>query len=119
MADTYSVDNSVDEGPNFSGFGEGGDLRTGDFKGAGDPGEIANEVTPIKVNGMLYMCTPHNIVIALDPDTGKEIWRHDPKINRDAKRYQHMICRGVSYWDVNAPSLSAITCSVRPSGRCH
>ena len=80
--------------------------HTGDFKGAGDPGEIANEVTPIKVNGMLYMCTPHNIVIALDPDSGKEIWRHDPKINRDAASYQHMICRGVSYWDVNAPSLT-------------
>ncbi|HBZ06815.1 MAG TPA: membrane-bound PQQ-dependent dehydrogenase, glucose/quinate/shikimate family [Massilia sp.] len=80
--------------------------HTGDFKGPTDPGEIANEVTPLKVNGMLYMCTPHNIVIALDPDTGKEIWRHDPKINRDAAHYQHMICRGVSYWDANAPSLN-------------
>lgn len=93
-------------------------FHTGDFKGAGDPGEIANEVTPIKVNGMLYMCTPHNIVIALDPDTGKEIWRHDPKINRDAKRYQHMICRGVSYWDANAPALaadSATDSAARPS----
>ncbi|RZJ83582.1 MAG: membrane-bound PQQ-dependent dehydrogenase, glucose/quinate/shikimate family, partial [Brevundimonas sp.] len=78
--------------------------HTGDFKGPTDPGEIANEVTPIKVNGMLYMCTPHNIVIALNPDTGKEIWRHDPKINRDAAGYQHMICRGVAYWDANAPS---------------
>ena len=76
--------------------------NTGDFKGPNDPGEIANEVTPLKVNGMLYLCTPHNIVIALDPDTGKEIWRHDPKINRDASTYQHMICRGVAYWDVNA-----------------
>ena len=76
--------------------------NTGDFKGPNDPGEIANEVTPLKVNGMLYLCTPHNIVIALDPDTGKEIWRHDPKINRDASSYQHMICRGVAYWDVNA-----------------
>jgi len=81
--------------------------HTGDFKGPNDPLEIANEVTPIKVNGMLYLCTPHNIVVALNPDTGKEIWRHDPKINRDAKTYQHMICRGVSYWDVNAPSLAA------------
>jgi quinoprotein glucose dehydrogenase len=81
--------------------------HTGDFKGKTDPGEIANEVTPIKVNGMLYMCTPHNIVIALNPDTGKEIWRHDPKINRDASTYQHMICRGVSYWDANAPAVSA------------
>ncbi|WP_219117696.1 membrane-bound PQQ-dependent dehydrogenase, glucose/quinate/shikimate family [Janthinobacterium sp. UMAB-56] len=76
--------------------------NTGDFKGPNDPGEIANEVTPLKVNGMLYLCTPHNIVIALDPDTGKELWRHDPKINRDASSYQHMICRGVAYWDVNA-----------------
>jgi quinoprotein glucose dehydrogenase len=83
--------------------------HTGDFKGPKDPAEIANEVTPIKVNGMLYMCTPHNIVIALNPDTGKEIWRHDPKINRDAATYQHMICRGVSYWDVNAPSLALPT----------
>ena len=82
-------------------------FHTGDFKGPTDPGEIANEVTPIKVNGMLYMCTPHNIVIALNPDTGKEIWRYDPKINRDASSYQHMICRGVSYWDVNAPSLAS------------
>jgi quinoprotein glucose dehydrogenase len=81
-------------------------FHTGDLKGPNDPGEIANEVTPIKVNGMLYMCTPHNIVIALNPDTGKEIWRYDPKINRDASSYQHMICRGVSYWDVNAPSLA-------------
>ncbi|WP_426078942.1 membrane-bound PQQ-dependent dehydrogenase, glucose/quinate/shikimate family [Janthinobacterium sp. PSPC3-1] len=77
-------------------------FHTGDFRGPTDPVEIANEVTPLKVNGMLYLCTPHNIVIALDPDTGKEIWRHDPKINRDAASYQHMICRGVSYWDVNA-----------------
>ena len=50
-------------------------FHTGDFKGDGDPGEIANEVTPLKANGKLYICTPHNIVIALDPDTGREVWR--------------------------------------------
>ena len=81
--------------------------HTGDFKGPDDPVEIANEVTPLKVNGKLYICTPHNIVIALDPDTGKELWRHDPKINRDAKDYQHMICRGVSYWDSTADTAGA------------
>ncbi|HEX7814117.1 glucose/quinate/shikimate family membrane-bound PQQ-dependent dehydrogenase [Dyella sp.] len=77
-------------------------FHTGDFKGPGDPTEIANEVTPLKANGKLYLCTPHNIVIALDPDTGKELWRFDPKINRDAKTYQHMICRGVAYYDSGA-----------------
>eukprot|EP01133_Synstelium_polycarpum_P014414 gene14414-17011_t len=87
---------------NISGLKEAWTYHTGDFKGLTDPGEIANEVTPLKVNDMLYLCTPHNIVIALNPDTGKEIWRHDPKINRDAASYQHMICRGVAYWDVNA-----------------
>ena len=87
---------------NISGLKEAWTYHTGDFKGPNDPGEIANEVTPLKVNDMLYLCTPHNIVIALNPDTGKEIWRHDPKINRDAASYQHMICRGVAYWDVNA-----------------
>jgi len=77
-------------------------FHTGDFKGAGDPLEIANEVTPLKANGMLYLCTPHNIVIALDPDSGEERWRYDPKINRQASDYQHMICRGVAYHDSGA-----------------
>ena len=77
-------------------------FHTGDFKGADDPGEIANEVTPLKANGKLYICTPHNIVIALDPDGGKEIWRFDPHINRQAKSYQHMICRGVAYHDATS-----------------
>ncbi|WP_426702396.1 membrane-bound PQQ-dependent dehydrogenase, glucose/quinate/shikimate family [Rhodanobacter sp. Col0626] len=77
-------------------------FHTGDFKGPNDPREIANEVTPLKANGMLYLCTPHNIVIALDPDTGKQRWRYDPKINRQAKNYQHMICRGVAYHDSGA-----------------
>jgi quinoprotein glucose dehydrogenase len=77
-------------------------FHTGDFKGSDDPGEIANEVTPLKANGKLYLCTPHNQVIALDPDSGREIWRFDPHINRKAKAYQHMICRGVAYHDATA-----------------
>ena len=77
-------------------------FHTNDFKGSDDPGETANEVTPIKANGKLYICTPHNYVIALDPDSGQELWRFDPKINRAAKNYQHLICRGVAYYDVNA-----------------
>jgi len=79
-------------------------FHTGDFRGADDPGETANEVTPLAADGRLYICTPHNIVIALDPDTGTELWRFDPHINRHAKAYQHMICRGVSYLDAAASS---------------
>ncbi|MGN6513906.1 MAG: membrane-bound PQQ-dependent dehydrogenase, glucose/quinate/shikimate family [Lysobacteraceae bacterium] len=75
--------------------------HTRDLQGPGDPGEFAAEVTPLAANGLLYLCTPHNLVIALDPDTGKEKWRFDPHINRNARNYQHMICRGVSYYDAN------------------
>ena len=55
--------------------------RTGDLPGPNDPGETTAENTPLKANGMLYVCTPHSQVIALDPDTGKEIWRFDPKLS--------------------------------------
>ncbi len=55
------------------------------------------EATPILVNGSLYLSTPTNIVIALDPETGRERWRHDPKIPRDLF-YSEATSRGVSSW---------------------
>jgi quinoprotein glucose dehydrogenase len=55
-------------------------IRTGDLPTADDPVELTNENTPLKANGMLYACTAHSKVLALDPDTGKEIWRFDPQI---------------------------------------
>ncbi|WP_439884650.1 glucose/quinate/shikimate family membrane-bound PQQ-dependent dehydrogenase [Pseudomonas syringae] len=77
--------------------------RTGDIPGPNDPGETTAENTPLKVNGMLYVCTPHSQVIALDPDSGKEIWRFDPKIStqkaENFKGWAHMTCRGVTYHD--------------------
>jgi quinoprotein glucose dehydrogenase len=75
-------------------------VHTGDLKRPGDPGEFTYEVTPIKVGNLLYLCTPHDIVIALDPVTGKQVWRFDPKMKVDGT--QHMSCRGVSYYDTSA-----------------
>jgi quinoprotein glucose dehydrogenase len=71
-----------------------GDLRQADK----DSGEYTFEATPIKVNGLLYFCTPHNIVQALEPETGKLVWSFDPAMQRD-NQYQHQTCRGVSYND--------------------
>jgi quinoprotein glucose dehydrogenase len=68
--------------------------HTGDLKRPSDPGEFTYEMTPIKVGDLLYLCTPHDIVIALDPVTGKTRWRFDPHINVTGT--QHMSCRGVS-----------------------
>ncbi|MDD0974360.1 glucose/quinate/shikimate family membrane-bound PQQ-dependent dehydrogenase [Pseudomonas fontis] len=78
-------------------------IQTGDLPTAGDPVELTNENTPLKANGMLYACTAHSRVLALDPDTGKEIWRFDPQIKSPVgfKGFAHMTCRGVSYYDEN------------------
>ena len=42
------------------------------------------ELTPLKVDDSLYLCTPHDVMIALDADTGKERWRYDPKVDTTA-----------------------------------
>jgi quinoprotein glucose dehydrogenase len=92
-------------------------IHTGDLKRPSDPGEFTYEMTPIKVGDLLYLCTPHDIVIALDPVTGQTRWRFDPKVS--VKGTQHMSCRGVSYWDSaaapGAPPMAprAPDCSTR------
>jgi len=54
------------------------------------------ETTPLVVEGMLYLSTPSNRVIALDAETGKEIWQFDPQAGRATREFfQH---RGVAYW---------------------
>jgi membrane-bound PQQ-dependent dehydrogenase (glucose/quinate/shikimate family) len=56
----------------------------------------AFETTPLFVDGMLFLSTPSNRVIALDAETGKEIWQFDPQAGRaDRTFFQH---RGVAYW---------------------
>ncbi|NBA94542.1 glucose/quinate/shikimate family membrane-bound PQQ-dependent dehydrogenase [Pseudomonas sp. R5(2019)] len=84
-------------------------IRTGDLPTADDPVELTNQNTPLKVNGMLYACTAHSKVLALDPDTGKEIWRFDPQIKSPVgfKGFAHMTCRGVSYYDENSYANSS------------
>jgi len=57
----------------------------------------AFEATPILVDGTLYLSTPFDQVIALDPATGKERWVFDPKVNRKAN-YSEVSSRGVSTW---------------------
>lgn len=77
-------------------------FHTGDVKRDADPSETTFEVTPIKVGDTLYVCTPHSWLIALDAGTGKERWRHDPKV-QVTKRSQHLTCRGVAYHDSGTP----------------
>lgn len=62
------------------------------------------ENTPLKVGDTLYVCTPKNMVLALDPATGKQRWKFDPKVSDEAIPYT-AACRGVSYYKV--PNASA------------
>lgn len=71
--------------------------QTGDVKLPDDVGETTYQVTPLKVGGSLYICTPHNWAIAIDAATGKEKWKYDPNVGLNPDR-QHQTCRGVSYY---------------------
>lgn len=73
-------------------------FHTGEFRTENDSGETTNEVTPIKIGDNMYICTTHQVLVALDPATGKEKWRFDPKLVSDPS-FQHLTCRGVSYYD--------------------
>ena len=70
--------------------------QTGDVKQPEDTGETTYEVTPLKVGNTLYLCTPHNWLVALDADTGEERWVYKAGIEPNNQR-QHQTCRGVSY----------------------
>ncbi len=53
-------------------------------------GRPSAEVTPIVVNGVMYL-TAGNRVLALEPETGKEIWRYELQNGQASQR-------GVAYW---------------------
>jgi quinoprotein glucose dehydrogenase len=73
--------------------------RTGDVSdGTVYPRKSEFESTPIFADGTLYVTTPFNRVVALDPARGKERWSFDPKINLRAKYSEGLMNRGVSTW---------------------
>lgn len=56
------------------------------------------EATPLVVDGTLYLATSFNRIIALDPETGKEKWAFDPRINRIGDYGDGFTCRGLATW---------------------
>jgi quinoprotein glucose dehydrogenase len=73
--------------------------RTGE-NGAGfaRANKLSFEATPVLAFGLLYLETPTNILIALDPETGVQRWRFDPHIDR-SRQYSEASSRGVSIWE--------------------
>ncbi|MGI4778385.1 MAG: membrane-bound PQQ-dependent dehydrogenase, glucose/quinate/shikimate family [Janthinobacterium lividum] len=66
-----------------------GDVPESDGNGAED------QLTPLQIGSTVFVCTPHNNVIALDADTGAEKWKRVI----DAKSKVWMRCRGLAYFD--------------------
>jgi len=58
------------------------------------------EATPLVADGTLYVSGPWSVVYALDAATGREIWRHDPKVPRAKGRDAccDVVNRGVAVW---------------------
>lgn len=73
--------------------------------------------TPILAGGKLLLCTPYNEVIALDPGTGKELWRFDPKVpTAEFNPANDFNCRGVATWTSLDPAYRAQACGERVFG---
>jgi quinoprotein glucose dehydrogenase len=74
------------------------EYRTGDFADGSDGRpETTFQATPILVDGVLYLATVYGRVIALNPETGAEIWKYDPKLDATVDRGE-FANRGVTYW---------------------
>jgi quinoprotein glucose dehydrogenase len=66
------------------------------------------QATPLLVEDSLIFCSPFNEVIALDPGSGAQKWRYDPKISTNQRPANRYTCRGVAYWvDDKAPEAAA------------
>ncbi|MEO6718091.1 MAG: membrane-bound PQQ-dependent dehydrogenase, glucose/quinate/shikimate family, partial [Novosphingobium sp.] len=60
------------------------------------------DATPLKVGDHLYVCSPFNDVLDLEPDTGKVRWQfHAPRNNSGLSVVR---CRGVAYYAVPGAS---------------
>jgi quinoprotein glucose dehydrogenase len=73
--------------------------------------KAAFEATPILVDGKLFLTTPYNHVIALDPESGKKLWEYDPGVNLQ-KNYSEVSSRGVSSWR-DAGAKAGAACGLR------
>ena len=80
------------------------EFHTGDVSdGKGDTPATVWSATPIFANETIYVGTPFDRLIALDPGTGKEKWHYDTKSPRKALTQPVLKNRGVSYWQAKNP----------------
>lgn len=71
---------------------------------SGEPAPF--EATPLKVGNRLFVCSGYNDIVALDPETGKQLWRFAANASVDGVFGQ--TCRGVTYFEDVAGDPSAL-----------
>jgi glucose dehydrogenase len=69
-------------------YGVGGGV---DFSNAAVRAQTGSEAVPLMVKGVLFLPTRQKTIVALEPETGKEVWKYDLG-NVSAP------LRGVAYW---------------------
>jgi quinoprotein glucose dehydrogenase len=75
------------------------EIHTGDVSDGSDGRSKSEfEATPIVVAGTMFLSTPFNRVLALDPATGREKWRFDPGIDLRVRYSEGLVNRGVAFW---------------------
>src|SRR5271156_5279216 len=83
--------------------------HTGDISAGHDGRKRSGfETTPILIDGKLYLTTPFNRVIALDPTTGRELWSYDPRIDQSLDYGDGLINRGVTTWLDPLPAVGRV-----------
>jgi len=55
------------------------------------------EATPLAVGDKLFLCLDRNTIVALNQDSGKQVWRYDPHAKLDGQFAA--TCRGVAYFE--------------------
>ncbi|MCX3310494.1 glucose/quinate/shikimate family membrane-bound PQQ-dependent dehydrogenase [Pantoea vagans] len=94
-------------------------FHTGDTPVSPTGNGAEDQQTPLQIGNTLYLCTPHNNVIAVEANTGKQIWKRE--INAKAEVWPR--CRGLAYFDAtkplqqpDKPGSSPVPAAVLPAG---
>ena len=94
----YSQLNEINR-RNVAELKEAWEYHTGDVSdGSDNRRKTEFETTPIVVESTMYLTTPFNRVVALDPEHGREKWSFDPKIDLHAPYSEGLVNRGVTLW---------------------
>lgn len=71
------------------------------------PRPASSEATPLVAGGLMYVTTAYRKVVALEPETGKEVWSYEVKTPGQPS------LRGVEYWPGDGKSPAQILFGTR------